>query len=62
MRHAFATHLLEAGVDLRTIQLFLGHRSLNTTATYLRIAVRSPQSSQSPFDLLDALRDQTQER
>ena len=53
LRHCFATHLLESGVNLRLIQQFMGHTSLKTTSVYLHLVNVSPDSVVSPLDSMD---------
>jgi len=52
LRHSFATHLLEAGYDVRKIQILMGHRSLKTTTVYMHVAKECLREIQSPLDLL----------
>jgi len=53
LRHSFATHMLEAGVDVRTIQILMGHSSIVSTMRYLQMTRKKFDDTQSPLDRLD---------
>ncbi len=62
MRHCYGTHQLEAGKDLRTIQLRMGHSSLHTTALYLHVAAGAERTTSEVLDLLEQVQAKNRKR